>query len=190
MVRQGLGALITAGGILFSPTHNTTSANTLDQLIPPSSAGTTLTPQELSPLEKFQIANQAYQTFYGETLQQVNEQIKKYSVDWISKLSDTLMQAEAYHQYAFTSYAKVMTSEIESCNNETGGGPICQSVNIIEGRLQEMGSNKKVPLNYNKLITDAKTFSDTALKLNPNEQRYQNLNRKIKDAIKILSEAK
>ncbi len=193
MMRQELGALITAGSILLTPASRNAVASTnytIEQLASQSTSGVNLPLQELSPLEKFQIANQSYQTFYAETLQQVNEQLKKYSIDWISKLSDKLMQAEAYHQFAFTSYAKVITSVIESCNSETEGGPVCKSMPIIEGILGEMASNKKVPQDYNKLIADAKTFSDRALELNPNEQRYQNLNITIKNTIKILSGSK
>ena len=191
-MKQELGALITAGSILLAPASSraVASINTIDQLASQSRISINLPPQELSPLERFQIANQTYQTFYGETLQQVNEQLSKYSVDWISKLPDKLMQAEAYQQFAFTSYAKVMTSIIEDCNKEFGAGFVCQSLASINYNLDKMGSTKKIPSDYKRLVNDAKTFSDKALELNPNEQRYQRLNETVKETMKRLSISK
>lgn len=190
MVKQELGALIMTGSILLAPASGMAlvSTNTIDQLTSQSTSGLNLPPQELSPLEKFRIANEAYQTFFAENLKQTDEHLSKYSVDWISKLTDKLMQAEAYHQYAFTSYSKVITSIIQNCNQETGGGPFCQSLFLINSKLDGMGSNRLVPADYEKLITDAKLFSDRALELNPNPpQRYQKLNETISDAVERLS---
>ena len=191
-MKQELGALITAGSILLAPASSraVASTNTIDQLASQSRTSIILPPKELSPLERFQIANKAYQTFYAENLQQVNEQLSKYSLDWISKLPDKLMQAEAYQQYAFTSYSKVITSIIENCNKKFGGGFVCQSLASINYILDELGSTKKIPPDYDKLVNDAKTFSDKALELNPDEQRYQKLNETIKDTMKRLSGSK
>ncbi len=191
-MNQRIAALLTTGGIALAPSlsHATPSMNTLDQLITPSTQSGSL-PQQNNPLDKFNEANETFQSFNINDVNEINRQLIKYSLDWISQLPNKSMQAEAYHQFAFTTGTKLYASVARDCVAESrakgGNGGFCGDSYSVNLRIRNMASKNQVPLEYKSLAADAKALSDSAIAIAPGNDRYASLNKLVTGMINVIS---
>jgi len=135
----------------------------------------------------------AFSTYHGfdnRENDQIEAQLRKYSEEWIEKLRDDTLKAEAYHQYAYTLIAKLDTYLANDCvkdaNNHGSPGAFCGSYISIDLALERNVKENTLPKEYKNIAYEAKKYSDKSIELNPCSKRHKNLNKAIQDQINVI----